>query len=1092
MKKRILILCGILVLMAALSLLPAGATEPTTPQDIDFSAGGVVSAVCPHCKGEAVDWLPLTQEVATAWGKTFDASNGTHYYLSQETVTFSTLSIAKGKTLCLHLNGNTATKAGTRIFNVNGTLNIMDHAANEGVISAIGDYSSTGCVLRLSASGATVNMYGGTVKMLPGATTTKTYAGNGGCVYMVDGSKFYLKGGTIAEGKALTGGNVFLCDGATFEMSGGRIENGKTQKGTQHSVISVANGHGGNVYLTSGARFSLTGGEIAGGYSIESGGNVMNCGTFIMEGGTLSGAKATLGGNLYVAGGTTADVSGGTITGGQATDRGGNIYMSSTNSKLNISGGIITGGKSTNDGGNLYLNNGQATITGGVITGGEGQDGGNIYANAGANSATNFVKIIDDGDAATPAPAVVNGVAKSGYGGNIYAPGRLTLGNCAVTGGTAAKQGSDLYVPATGYLTITGDFAGEMLAGFHSELRTTPLLDSCLNETHVICNAPFTGKIYVENDARLPYLYAKTGDTKAYVTVAALVQADGTNVWYSDNAALMANYNDTVKYIRVTDGELVLPDGDYLVDLCGQTIAVSGSGNVTFFDTANWDYKTYGTAQVAAGVTVKNNFETTVEDTVYYMIQEENVYSFHCMNVSLLGVSIRPSSSGVYYTGQWDCDEKLATVIDSFGVAVSLRAMPTERFETTSHCLYTVYGNAEFSSGTQKTSAIIEGILQQSKTAALNNRHGNMPIYAVAYLKLENGNVYLSQNKADLSLHGTMEKLDALITEDPEHFRRYKLTGRNFYEEWKDQGMGTWDFENLITPEKDDVIDVLMIGSSFCYYYVEELYALAEAAGVPMRVCNVYYSGCKLEWHYQWWVDGEANYQFFNTDGNGRVKTEPVSLEWCLNQGEWDVISLQQSTSSIFSAGAQAHFEETKTQRQELLGYLKAQFPDADIYWHQPWSHDSGYVMESGAVTDRAWQDSRCAALREYAILTCEEMGVGRVNTGEAWQIFRHTYVDGEPNYPDTLCKRLGVSSFNGQANSGDGYHDGDIGGGQYLNACVWFEILTGKDCRENTYRPSYTRSGVTYTLDEELVKALQESAHEAVADLRAWEAEQS
>ena len=43
---------------------------------------------------------------------------------------------------------------------------------------------------------------------------------------------------------------------------------------------------------------------------------------------------------------------------------------------------------------------------------------------------------------------------------------------------------------------------------------------------------------------------------------------------------------------------LVLTGGNYLVDLAGQNVNVTGTGNVTFFDSANADFKTYGTATV--------------------------------------------------------------------------------------------------------------------------------------------------------------------------------------------------------------------------------------------------------------------------------------------------------------------------------------------------------------------------------------------------------------------------------------------------------------------------------------------------------------
>jgi hypothetical protein len=309
---------------------------------------------------------------------------------------------------------------------------------------------------------------------------------------------------------------------------------------------------------------------------------------------------------------------------------------------------------------------------------------------------------------------------------------------------------------------------------------------------------------------------------------------------------------------------------------------------------------------------------------------------------------------------------------------------------------------------------------------------------------------------------------------------------RNFYEAWKNDGMQTWQLSKIPTPPEDDVIDVLMIGSSFCYYYVEELYGLADAAGVKMRVCNAYYSGCKFTWHYNWWKEGQSNYEFYQvTDSTGRKKTSAMSLEHCLAQGEWDVISIQESTSTIFSVGAQAHLDNTRSMRSELLGYLKEQFPEAKVYWHQPWSYQTGYKSGNTEITTFAQQQERMMTYREFALGVCKENDVDRVNTGEAWQIYRMNYVDTD-GLTDTLCARLGV----GTNDVGDYYHDGDIGGGQYLNACVWFETIMNDlypnenyTCVDNTFRPNYNGN----TLPETLVTALQASAHQAVLE-RDWE----
>ena len=92
------------------------------------------------------------------------------------------------------------------------------------------------------------------------------------------------------------------------------------------------------------------------------------------------------------------------------------------------------------------------------------------------------------------------------------------------------------------------------------------------------------------------------------------------------------------------------------------------------------------------------------------------------------------------------------------------------------------------------------------------------------------------------------------------------------------------------------------------------------------------------------------------------------------------------------------------------------------------------------------------------------------VPAGDAWQ-------DLLDNNPD-----VGFNLWYSKKNPypyGDYQHDGDLGGGQYLNACVWYEVLTKKSCVGNTWRP--TEDLVGYTLDEAMITVLQNAAHDAV-----------
>ena len=85
-------------------------------------------------------------------------------------------------------------------------------------------------------------------------------------------------------------------------------------------------------------------------------------------------------------------------------------------------------------------------------------------------------------------------------------------------------------------------------------------------------------------------------------------------------------------------------------------------------------------------------------------------------------------------------------------------------------------------------------------------------------------------------------------------------------------------------PTQDDEMNILMIGSSFCYYYVEELYGMLTAAGYKnVNVCNVYYSGCPLQSHWEWWKSGEANYDYYTTNSDGRngIKNYTVIFPAC-------------------------------------------------------------------------------------------------------------------------------------------------------------------------------------------------------------------
>ncbi len=284
-------------------------------------------------------------------------------------------------------------------------------------------------------------------------------------------------------------------------------------------------------------------------------------------------------------------------------------------------------------------------------------------------------------------------------------------------------------------------------------------------------------------------------------------------------------------------------------------------------------------------------------------------------------------------------------------------------------------------------------------------------------------------------------------------------------------GTGATKETESTTPTKadDGVIDIFMVGNSFCYYYVEELVGIAAAAGVKMRVCNLYYSGCKMSQHYNWWVAGEAPYQFFDTTAEGgRRQTDNVSLEWCLNQGDWDYISIQ--SLNINSDDPEEIYGENRLYLDTFYGLFRERFPQAQMVWHQTWSYAVG-TAGNGTVTTPEKQAANQQRNRAAAKLICEKYDLLNVPSGDAWAIIR------DQGY-DMLCGRIGK----GVNHEGDYYHVGDVGGGQYLNACVWFESITGISVIGNAYRPVYKYNGLEVPLNSEMTyEKLQEAAHQAV-----------
>ena len=260
--------------------------------------------------------------------------------------------------------------------------------------------------------------------------------------------------------------------------------------------------------------------------------------------------------------------------------------------------------------------------------------------------------------------------------------------------------------------------------------------------------------------------------------------------------------------------------------------------------------------------------------------------------------------------------------------------------------------------------------------------------------------------------------------------------------------------------EENDVCDILMIGNSFCQNYCDELYAMAKAAGFNCRITSAVVGACTLEMHWDYYSNRLAKYSVITYDANGRLFQGSKTLQYVLSLADWDVISYQDGEHYYRTGGATSAKEHMEPSLGNLVTAIRGEFPNATHYFQQVWAYQVGYYRPEKSdfkVPDSTVQATMHQDLRNLALYGCESHNLLRIPTGDAW-----AYARADSRIGDVLCM-------------GDNEHDSERTGGQYLNACVWFETLFGKSCEGNFIDSPY--------LSEKTMTALQEMAHRAVAD---------
>ncbi|MBR4864155.1 MAG: DUF4886 domain-containing protein [Oscillospiraceae bacterium] len=988
-------------------------------------------------------------------------------------------------------------QGGGILYNENAIINIYGGTLNFKLNSARA--VSNGGVIY---NGGELNIYGGTLDATAyvfkdNSTADKTYTYYGGAVFMATNSakRLTMTAGRMEGGTAVDGGTLFVNYNNIVNITGGQFAGGIAKKNKD------AGGAGGNIKVTGTSanktgKLNISGVSIVGGYSESYGGNI-NATYFtdinVSDSYIADGETDDYGGNVSLGVcDNTANYRDCIVISGKAA-RGGNFYTGGTGNSANIIDCQVLYGNVTTYAGNFNVGNGKITIRGGVIQGGYAKTyGGNIACSAGKVLATNFLKL-QAGEQG--APVQILGGTSGTNGGNLYNTGVAELTDAFIHNGKAA-HGNDIYYAAkTSSHKNHGLAVGANLTGdisMHAETGTLSAGTYAQPLANTVCTQ-LNAKITLENVQNNPLLAAKNG--QLYVGSVAVINAQGESAWYATNEDAVAACGADAYVKLFIDGTLDLSK-DCAVDLNGHTLSVTGTYAFMGMDSASQNGADSAGKAILGQETTYTTDHFAPDGVRYLAVANGTEVTYHTMDMAITDVVLRPSSAGMYYRAVWNLDSTLKAKVTSYGIALSVESMPGSDFAADDAVLYTSMAGDSLASGVAVTSGIVDNILSRDGTltvdgeevtgAIANAMRGQQQIYAMPYAILEDGRILTPEEGSAMSLRQLLKALSEIVEENPEQYRRYTPDLRDFYATWKENGLVNWELEDTYafgTPAEDDVLDILMIGNSYCYYYVEELHEMAKAAGVKMRVCNLYYSGCDMIQHYPWWQKGLKKYQYFEAVDGGKVQTNGVSMEWALMQRQWDVLSFQLSSTEMRKYTVEDSLALHREARDVLYGYLREQFPEAKLYFHQNWSYEIGHTRDDGYVMqDLAQQIAYTAHIRDIATGVCAENNVQRINTGDAWELYRAAC--DAAGIPHNLTARLGKNTLTGETHSGDGTHDGDIGGGQLINAAVWFEILTGVDCRENAYKPVYTYSGETYAMSDTMVEMLYDAAHKAVTEI--------
>ena len=222
--------------------------------------------------------------------------------------------------------------------------------------------------------------------------------------------------------------------------------------------------------------------------------------------------------------------------------------------------------------------------------------------------------------------------------------------------------------------------------------------------------------------------------------------SNGTELFSSLQAAV-DSYTAGVIVLEDNASDLTVAQDVYL-DLNGysiENVMVTG-GTLYCMDSKTDDYTVadgvYGklTGNVTGSVAGVPEVADCAEDG-YLMVDGEEGISFHRVKLQVYAMTLRADKVGVYYKSHFVGDEIVAENVETFGVALSVKGIPSEENLNT-QCGYSKFSGFKAGEGSNTESAtgtLLYGIMKDTNTPEGNARNAALSVYGRAYIKTAEG-----------------------------------------------------------------------------------------------------------------------------------------------------------------------------------------------------------------------------------------------------------------------------------------------------------------------------------------------------------------